>query len=129
MRDVVRGPWSVVRGFSLALLVFASPMTAAAQTSTIDDFASVAAWKAAPSDGVALAVSTEKGESGGAMRLDFDFHGRGGWAAVRRPVTVELPENYEFTFRIKADAPPENLEFKLTDASGDNVWWAPRRDF
>jgi hypothetical protein len=63
------------------------------------------------------------------MRLDFDFQGHGGWAAVRKTVDLELPDNYEFTFRIRGEAPTENLEFKLVDASGDNVWWSPRRDF
>ncbi|HVN75527.1 MAG TPA: dienelactone hydrolase family protein [Thermoanaerobaculaceae bacterium] len=126
MRGVIGGRWPVAGLAAAACLAAAG---AVAQTRVIDDFASVPTWKAAPSDGVSLAVAADTGESGGAMRLDFDFHGHGGWAAVRRPVDFELPENYELTFRMKADAPSENLELKLVDASGDNVWWAPRRDF
>jgi hypothetical protein len=60
-------------------------------------------------------------------RLAFDFRGHGGYAIARRDVNLDLPPNYQFVFRIRADAPPENLEFKLI--SGDNVWWLNRRDF
>jgi len=39
------------------------------------------------------------------------------------------PANYEITFRLRAQAPVNNLELKLIDATGDNVWWLNRRDF
>jgi hypothetical protein len=107
----------------MALLISA---TALGQTRVLDDFTMVAGWKAAPSEGVTLAVSSAAGQ---AMRLDFDFHGRGGWAAIRKQVDLELPDNYEFSFRIRGAAPAETLEFKLVDPSGDNVWWSVRRDF
>ncbi len=129
MKGVVRGQGSGVRELLLGVVSVAVAAGAAAQTRTIDDFASVAGWKAAPSDGVTLAMASDAGPDGRAMRLDFDFQGHGGWAAVRKTVDLELPENYEFTFRIRGDAPSENLEFKLVDASGDNVWWSVRRDF
>ena len=41
----------------------------------------------------------------------------------------DLPENYEISFNLRADAPVNNFEVKLADASGDNVWWFERRDF
>ncbi|MEP7028316.1 MAG: discoidin domain-containing protein, partial [Candidatus Eisenbacteria bacterium] len=40
-----------------------------------------------------------------------------------------LPPNYRFRFAIKGDLGPENLEFKLIDSTGANVWWMNRRDF
>lgn len=110
----------------LALLVVTS---VAAQTRELDDFATVATWTAAPSEGVTIAATSDAGPAGRAMRLEFDFHGRGGWAAIRKPIAVELPPNYEFSFRIRGEAPAETLEFKLVDPSGDNVWWSVRRDF
>lgn len=92
----------------------------------IDDFArGVAAWSAHPSDGVSLDIRPDAG----AMRLDFDFHGGAGYAIARRAVSLDLPANYEFAFRVRGEAPPENLEFKLIDSTGDNVWWLDRRDF
>src|SRR5258708_34687681 len=64
---------------------------------------------------------------GDANRLDFDFHGHGGYAIARRMGAIELPANYQFTFRLRGAAPSENLEFKLLH--GDDVWWRNRRDF
>lgn len=110
------------------LLAFlAQPLQA--QERTLDGFEDVAAWEAAPSDGVSLAISTGEGRAARAMRLDFDFHGGAGYAVARRALPLDLPENYRFTFWIRADAPVNNLEFKLVDSSGDNVWWVNRRGF
>jgi hypothetical protein len=84
-----------------------------------------AAWSPHPSDGVQMHLARE----GDANRLDFDFHGHGGYAIARRVAPLDLPPNYQIVFRIRGEAPPENLELKLIDASGDNVWWLNRRDF
>ena len=80
-------------------------------------------WTAHPSDGVTMKLTRD----GAVNRVDFDFRGHGGYAIARRDVNLDLPPNYELVFRIRAEAPPENLEFKLI--SGDNVWWLNRRDF
>jgi hypothetical protein len=87
--------------------------------------ASAADWSAHPSDGVEMHLTRE----GDATRLDFDFHGHGGYAIARTAVNLDLPPNYAFDFRIRGEAPRENLELKLIDATGDNVWWLNRRDF
>ena len=81
------------------------------------------AWTPHPSDGVEMHIVS----AGRETRVDFDFHGHAGYAIARKQVSLDLPANYQFVFRIKASAPPENLEFKLL--SGDNVWWLNRRDF
>jgi hypothetical protein len=114
------------------LVVGAMGTTPATQRGAmLDAFESVKDWRAQPSDGVSLRVSTDSGFRGRAMRLDFDFHGRGGYAVVHRAVNFTVPANYEFAFRIHGDAPPNTLEFKLIDPSGDNVWWSntPGFDF
>ena len=111
------------------LLVFFVVAPLWGQTRTIDDFASAAAWTAAPSDGVSLKIGQDAGRTGSAMRLDFDFQHHAGYAIARRNVDLDLPANYEFTFAMRADAPVNNLELKLIDATGDNVWWLNRRDF
>ncbi|RZA19237.1 MAG: discoidin domain-containing protein [Lysobacteraceae bacterium] len=36
---------------------------------------------------------------------------------------MRYPANYEFRMLLRGDGPANNLEFKLADASGDNVWW------
>jgi hypothetical protein len=95
----------------------------------LDPFESVSGWKTTPSDGVSLSISQDEGLHGRAMRLDFDFHGHGGYAVVHKDFDIALPANYEFTFSIRANAPVNNLEFKLIDSTGDNVWWSNQRDF
>ena len=82
-------------------------------------------WRPMPSDGVTMAIAPDAG----AMRLDFDFHGHGGYAIAHKDVAIDLPPDYEIDFRIRGEAPSENLELKLIDGSGDNVWWRNRRDF
>ncbi len=64
-----------------------------------------------------------------ALRIDYDFQGRGGWAAARLPLDLELPPYYEIRFLLRGEGPPNNLELKLVDPSGDNVWWHVKRDF
>ncbi|HEV2718895.1 MAG TPA: hypothetical protein VG323_02665, partial [Thermoanaerobaculia bacterium] len=63
----------------------------------------------------------------GINKAAFDFRGHGGYATAHTDVNLDLPPNYQFVFRVRAEAPPENLELKLI--SGDNVWWLNRRDF
>ncbi|MEP7087452.1 MAG: discoidin domain-containing protein, partial [Gemmatimonadota bacterium] len=90
----------------------------------LDGFESTAGWSAHPSDGVSLAISSDStGTHGRAMRLDFDFHGHGGYAIARKKFDIALPENYAFSYRIRGQAPNENFEVKLLDSTGDNVWW------
>ncbi len=82
-----------------------------------------AAWTPHPADGVTLDLA----DDGGSLRLDFRFAG-GGYAIARREVDLVLPANYEFRFRVRGAAPSNHLEFKLVDASGENVWWHVWRD-
>src|SRR3977135_2809569 len=104
----------------LALLLMF--LAASASTVVIDDLDDVSKWTAAPSDGVSLALANDHG----AIRMDFDFHGHGGWAAARRSVNIDLPDNYRFAFRVRGETPPNTLEIKFIDTSGENVWWVRR---
>jgi len=112
---------------------------------SLDDAAPAggAAWEPVAADGVNLALSPmegdaaaslpaaagEAGRRSAAVRLAIDFQGHGGYAIARRRLDLDLPANYQLAFWIRGDAPPNNLEVKLLDASGDNVWWAVRRNF
>ncbi len=82
-------------------------------------------WTAAPAPGVFLRVS--EGQAG-AVRLDFDFGGKAGWAAATRKVDLVLPERWEIRMRLRGEALPNDLEVKLADPSGENVWWFRRRN-
>ncbi|MCU6499403.1 discoidin domain-containing protein [Rugamonas sp. A1-17] len=109
----------------LFALLAAFWITVAAHAVVLDDFSNIALWQAQASDGVQSRASA----ADGGLRLDFDFAGRGGYAFARRSLPLDLPENYEISFYIRADAPVNHFEFKLTDASGDNVWWFQQQNY
>ena len=117
----------LVRVVAMSCLLAA---TARAQNlRVLDSFDNVRAWEAHPSDGVSLAIRADAGKVGRALRMDVDFHGGAGYAIARRALPLDLPADYEFTFWVRGDIPPNDLEFKLIDSTGDNVWWVDRRDF
>ena len=125
-------PASILSATVIVLaLAGAAVLPAPADTSprVLDDFENVSLWKAAPAAGVKLELSSTEGEGarGRALRLDFDFQGHAGWAAARRDLPLDLPENWEITFSLRGTAPVNDLEVKLVDPSGENVWWAVRR--
>jgi hypothetical protein len=97
-------------------------LAATASAGVIDDLDDVSKWIAAPSDGVSLNLVQDRD----AMRMDFDFRGHSGWAAARRNVNIDVPENYRFVFRVRGETPPNTLEIKFIDPSGENVWWVRR---
>src|SRR5262249_25255781 len=70
-----------------------------------------------------------EGLGGRALRLDFDLGRAAGYAIARRTLPLDLPANYEISFYVRADALVNDFQFKLGDASGDNVWWFQRRNF
>ena len=128
----------LLRGWqSILWITFAAFWVIAAQTANaqatapqpiapsrlLDSFDSVTEWSAFPAAGVDLAIHPDSGGAHGrAMRLDFDFHGRGGYAVAHRLLYLPLPPNYQFSFAIRGDAPSNTLEFKLIDSTGANVW-------
>ena len=80
-------------------------------------------WKAVPASGVEMKLTQAD-----ALKVDFDFRGRAGYAIARRDGRLELPENFELTFRVKGDDAPRNtLEVKFVQ--GENVWWSVRREY
>ncbi len=88
----------------------------------LDDFAGLSGWTAIASGQARLNLTPEPGRQGTAMRLDFDFQGGGGFVVARKEFDLSLPENYTFSFGIRGQAPANIFEFKLVDASNQNVW-------
>jgi hypothetical protein len=138
----------MTHGLRLALagLLAAAPATAAAAATAapaataataaplsvpivVDACESAAPWSAIAADGVKLTIGTDAGAQGNALRLDYDFQGGGGYAVAHRAVSLDLPARWRFTFKVRGEALPNNLEFKLIDSTGDNVWWCNTRDF
>ncbi|MGE5364920.1 MAG: discoidin domain-containing protein [Bacteroidota bacterium] len=96
---------------------------------TIDHFETASGWKTVSSQGVEIKVSTERGTKGNCLRIDYNFTGGTGYCGIEKIVDMDIPGNYRFDFFIRGNSPRNNLEFKLIDRSGDNVWWRNQRNF
>ena len=106
---------------------------ASADPTVIDAFDDLAAWTADAPEGVEVSAHLDPdGEAGSSLRIDYDFITGGGYCVVRREVDLALPENYRFSFDVRGDGQPNNLEFKIVGPSsdkGEDVWWVNRRAF
>lgn len=111
-----------------ALLIFITTIISA-QVQTLDEFESKSGWDFIKSDGVNLNLSVDKGITGNALRFDYDFSKGTGYGGIQKLFPFDLPENYEFTFYLKAESPANNFEVKFIDSSGDNVWWMNNRNY
>jgi hypothetical protein len=107
----------------LSLVVAMAP--AAAAVKVLDDVRDVSAWRASASDDVRARLRHDRD----GMCMDFDFGGVSGYAVLRRDLPLDLPPDYTFHVRLSGSGPTNDLQFKLLDDSGDNVWWATRPGF
>jgi hypothetical protein len=111
------------------LLAFGSMAHAADTPRTLDDFAHPDAWQAEGTDDISTALRPTDGAHGKALCLDFDFNHVSGGATLRRTLPITFPANYALSFDVRGAMPPNDLQLKLIDASGDNVWWYRREHF
>ena len=95
----------------------------------LDDFEDLSAWLPVASGLAHLEISSDTGPRGKAIRLDFDFHGGGGFAVARRPLSLVLPDAYAICFDVRGVGPSNTIELKLADPSGRNVWWHRKEGF
>ncbi|MCW1885907.1 discoidin domain-containing protein [Luteolibacter flavescens] len=84
----------------------------------LDDFTRADGWQAYASGEAEMKVTVEDG----ALRLDFDFHGGGGFVVARKEFPMTMPVDYAFAFRVRGNAPKNKFEFKLADPSNQNAW-------
>ncbi len=115
----------------VGILLLALPALARAQPIVLDDMSDPSRWKIITAEGVKLATRTVQDSGRTALALDFEFVSGAGFALIQREINTPLPENYEFTFDLRAlpGTPSNNLEFKLLDAAAENVWWVNKRAF
>ncbi|UHQ19153.1 discoidin domain-containing protein [Lysobacter sp. KIS68-7] len=109
----------------IAGVLCALPLLACAQARVLDAFDSTQGWKVIASDQVTGTLRSD----GQATCLDYDFHGVSGYVGLQKAIPLEYPGNYAFDFRLRGDGPKNDFQFKLVDASGDNVWWVVRSKF
>jgi hypothetical protein len=115
--------------YSVLLLLFLSSTILKSQVKTLDDFENKNGWTFIRSDGVNLKLSNEKGITGNAIRFDYDFTKGTGYGGIQKLFPIDLPDNYEFTFYVKAQSPANNFEIKFIDSTGNNVWWVNNRNY
>ncbi|HRD99134.1 MAG TPA: hypothetical protein PLA97_22360, partial [Rubrivivax sp.] len=102
-----------------ALAAQAAPL----RNEVLDDFRDAAAWKASASDQVRASL---RRDGDGSLCLDYDFAGVSGYAVMRRELPVQWPAHFDLAARLKSTGAVNDFQFKLVDASGDNVWWVNR---
>ncbi|MBN8481750.1 MAG: discoidin domain-containing protein [Xanthomonadales bacterium] len=113
-----------IHRLAATLALCAAPTFAAA--ATLDDFRDASAWKAAASDQVTAALHAAGTKPTDGLCLAYDFNGVSGHAAMRRTLPITFPADYAFDFDVRGSGPANQFEFKLIDASGDNVWWVSK---
>ncbi len=112
----------------VALLLAVAPLGPAARAAglrheTLDDFRDAEAWTASASDQVHAALRRDRD---GGLCLDADFAGVSGYAVMRRQLPVDWPAQFDLVARLKGGGAANDLQLKLVDAGGDNVWWVNR---
>lgn len=114
---------------TLILFLVIGFTSAVAQQRTLETFEDTSGWSYNISDGVTLGITPDKGMTGNAIRIDYDFTEGTGYGGIQKFYPIDLPENYEFTFWLKAESPANNFEIKFIDSTGNNVWWVNNRNF
>ncbi|MBL8308253.1 MAG: hypothetical protein JNM33_16290, partial [Rubrivivax sp.] len=113
-----------MRAFAFAALLLAATVQAAPlRQELIDDFRDAAAWQASASDQV---KATARRAADGSLCLDYDFAGVSGYAVLARAKPVGWPERFDLHLRYRGEGARNDFQFKLVDASGQNVWWMNR---
>ena len=82
-------------------------------------------WQASGSD----QVKVSHRQQGDQHCLDYDFNGVSGYAVLRRAWPQDWPANFALHTRLSGHGAGNELQLKLVDASGDNVWWVTRPGF
>jgi F5/8 type C domain len=111
----------------LAAAAVCAATHAAHGATLLDDFKNVAPWKASASDQVRASLRVDA--SDGSLCLDYDFNGVSGYAVMQRELPVDWPQHFDLRLRFKGSGAVNDLQMKLVDASGDNVWWINRPAF
>lgn len=115
--------------FLVLAVLLCSSIVLPAQSQLLDSFEQISGWEFIRSESVDLSLTSEPGFSGKAIRFDYHFQTGTGYGGIQKFFPIDLPENFEISFYLKADSPPNNFEIKLIDYSGENVWWVNNRSY
>jgi hypothetical protein len=117
------------QGLLAATLLLGTCAAHAAAARVLDDFGQPGAWRASGTDDIDTSVHAVQGRSGAGVCLDFDFNGVSGAATLHRDLPIDFPEHFALSFDTRGSMKPNDLQVKLIDASGDNVWWYRQEAF
>ena len=112
-----------MRDFKLKIRV----MSAQPFLSLFEDPAEWQVFASGQSVGTLTQIETANGCPG--LRLDYDFHGGGGFVVMRRVIRFTLPGTFEIGFSVRGEGPAHDFEFKVADPGNTNVWRRLREDF
>ncbi|MDB6086243.1 MAG: hypothetical protein JWN43_4124 [Gammaproteobacteria bacterium] len=79
-------------------------------------------WQPTTSGNAELALSLVPAGRTSALQMEFDFKGGGGFVVARSVLSRPMPKEYAVNFRLRGEGGLNNLELKLIDATGQNVW-------
>jgi len=114
-----------MNALALLLALLAAAPAPAAPARVLADLRADPAWRATASEAVEARLARDPD---GSLCLEYDFHGVSGYAVMRRELPVEWPRAFALTVRMKGRGAVNDLQLKLVDGSGDNVWWVRRPD-
>ncbi len=106
----------------VSLLMVVGSAQAKDATLMLDTFDDPAQWRVIASTQVSGTIRKDDG----ALCLEYDFNGVSGYVGMQRDIAIAYPDNYRFDIKLRGESPANDLQFKLIDASGDNVWWVNR---
>jgi hypothetical protein len=79
-------------------------------------------WQPICSGDAQLKLSEVAAGQGTALKMDFNFKGGGGFVVAKHVFKRSMPEEYAVHFRLRGRGAVIQLELKLTDVTGRNVW-------
>lgn len=93
------------------------------------DTASAEGWTAHAAAGSQARLACEADATSRALRFDFTLAGHGAFAIARREARLQMPLHPVVTLTLRGEASPSELQIKLVDPDGTNVWWWRRPRF
>ncbi len=106
------------------LLIALTLVAQVASAAVLDDMKDAIPWKATASDQVKASLRRDAQDN--SLCLDYDFGGVSGYAVLRRELPLDWPADFALTTQLKGKGGRNDVQIKLVDASGDNVWWINR---
>ena len=88
--------------------------------SLFEDFTQWQVFASGQAEGKLSRVAAPDGTPG--LRLEYDFHGGGGFVAIRRAMLFKLPATFEIGLLLRGDSQANHFEFKVASPGGANVW-------